>query len=127
MVQSIGVDIVDIDRFTVAINRWGQRFITRILTAKEIAYCDSKANGAHSMAVRFAAKEALLKCLPSEDQHGFQWNEMEVLNSENGKPVVFLHGRLARLLNRKIIHISLSHTKTSAIAVVLVEPELSHD
>jgi holo-[acyl-carrier protein] synthase len=123
MVQAVGVDIVEIDRFTIAIKRWGRKFITRILTAKEIAYCETKANGTQSMAVRFAAKEALLKCLPSEEQHGFQWNEMEVLNSENGKPAVFFNGRLARLLARKTIHISLSHTKTSAIAIVLLEWE----
>ena len=73
------------------------------------------------MAVRFAAKEALLKCLPAEDQHGFLWNEMEVLNVENGRPMVFLNGRLAQRLHQKTIHISLSHTKTSAIAVVIVE------
>jgi holo-[acyl-carrier protein] synthase len=121
VVQAVGVDIVDIDRFATAIHRWGRRFAQRVLTEKEIAYCDSKATAIHSMAVRFAAKEALLKCLPTKDQHGFQWNEMEVLNVENGKPVVYLNGRLARLLHNKNVHISLSHTKTSAVAVVILE------
>jgi len=121
VVCAVGVDIVDIDRFAAALRRWGQRFTQRILTEKEIAYCEAKANGIQSMAARFAAKEALLKCLPSEDQHGFQWIEMEVQNDQNGKPAVFLTGNLARLLLHKEIHISLSHTKTSALAVVILE------
>ena len=121
MVDAVGVDIVDIDRFAIAFHRWGRHFTQRILTDKEMEYCEAKANGIHSMAVRFAAKEALLKCLPSEEQHGFRWGEMEILNAQNGKPVVHLHGRLERLLRHKEIHISLSHTQTSAIAVVMVQ------
>ncbi|MBN2000725.1 holo-ACP synthase [candidate division KSB1 bacterium] len=125
MFFSIGIDIVDIYRFKQIVDRWGERFIQRILTEQEIQYCRSKTNSIHSMAVRFAAKEAMIKSLPSSDQSGFKWLEMEVINAESGKPAVRTTGFLADKLRDKNILISLSHTDTSAVAVVILQTNLT--
>ena len=121
MIQSVGVDIVDIDRFEKVINRWKKRFIERILTPKEIEYCYNKSDSISSMAVRFAAKEALIKCLSDSDQIGFTWHEMEILNEVNGRPIVYFYGKLADCLKNNNIFLSMSHSLTSAIAMIVLE------
>ena len=121
MIQSIGVDIVDIARFEKVVNRWKKRFIERILTPHEIEYCSKKSDRISSMAVRFAAKEALIKCLSDSDQTGFTWHEMEIRNEANGRPKVYLSGKLARRLINNNIFISMSHSLTSAIAMIVLE------
>jgi len=121
MIQSVGVDIVDIARFDKVVNRWRKRFVERILTPKEIEYCNKKSNSISSMAVRFAAKEALIKCLSDSDQPGFSWQEMEIRNEKNGRPKVYLTGKLAECLKNNNIFISMSHSITSAIAIIVLE------
>ncbi len=121
MIQSVGVDIVDIARFEKVINRWEKRFIERILTPKEIDYCNKKSDSISSMAVRFAAKEALIKCLSDSDQIGFSWHAMEIRNEINGRPKVYLSGKLAERLKNNNIFISMSHSLTSAIAMIVLE------
>lgn len=121
MIQSIGIDVVDIDRFEKIVERWNDKFLNRILTPKELEYCRQKHNALHSMAARFAAKEALIKCLPDQDQIGFSWHEMQVVNAENGRPVVQIQGRLEERLEGRQIHVSLSHSHNSAVAVIVLE------
>jgi holo-[acyl-carrier protein] synthase len=121
MIQSIGIDIVDIARFQKVVERWGDRFTHRILTEKEIQYCQQKAFALESMAVRFAAKEALIKCLPSKMQIAFPWHDAEILGVNGGKPNVFLSGRLAQMLKDRQIMISLSHSDHSAVAVIILQ------
>ena len=118
--QAIGIDLVDLDRFAAIASRRGARFLGRILTPREISYCQGKVNGVESMAARFAAKEAMIKCLPVTEHLTFRWHEMEVLNDQNGKPQVFLHGQLAQWLSNQIVLVSLSHSKLSAVALVMV-------
>ncbi|HNR67815.1 MAG TPA: holo-ACP synthase [bacterium] len=119
---AIGADIVDIDRFVEASNRWGDRFLRRLLTETEIAYCRKKVRGAAeaSMAVRFAAKEALIKALSESEQNEFRWHDVEIRNCASGKPVVYLKGRLAELLVDRVVSISLSHSQKCAIAMVCI-------
>ncbi len=121
MVQAVGIDVVDMDRFQKAVEKWGQRFTHRILTEKEIKYCQRKATGVQSMAVRFAAKEALIKCLPPQEQIAFPWHDAEILSAKGGKPAISLHGRLAQLLKDKQVLVSLSHSENSAVAVIILQ------
>ena len=121
MLYAIGTDIVDLDRFSRALNRWGDRFIRRILTDAEIRYCEGKRAPASSMAVRFAAKEAMIKCLPTDQGLTWRWHEMQVLGARDGKPVVILHGELERFLKGKRVLLTLSHSVKSAVAVVAIE------
>ena len=121
MIHSIGVDIVDISRFKKILDRWGEKFAGRILTQKELLYCNSKANKAESIAARFAVKEALIKCLSDDQQKRFKWHEVEILNTESGRPQVHLNGELARELKNRTILVSLSHTMNTAIAMIVVQ------
>ena len=121
MIQSTGLDIVDMARFARIVDRWGDKFLQRILTPGELLYCRQKHNALHSMAARFAAKEALIKCLSDHDQVGFSWHEMEIVNAPNGRPVVQLNGRLKQQLEGSRIHVSLTHSDNSAVAVIILE------
>jgi len=121
MVQAVGIDIVDMGRFQKAVEKWGQRFTHRILTEKEIKYCRRKATGVQSMAVRFAAKEALIKCLPPQEKIAFPWHDAEILSGKGGKPAISLHGRVAQLLRDKQVLVSLSHSENSAVAVIILQ------
>lgn len=111
-----GVDIVEIDRLRIAINKYGDRFLKRIYTDDEIS--ETRLNIA-SLAARFAAKEAVAKALGTGigDVH---WLDIEILNEDNGAPSLKLHGHglvVARQLNLTNWTISLSHTNELAIAV----------
>ena len=121
MIQSVGIDIVDIACFDKVVNRWEKRFTGRIFTPQELEYCNKKANRISSLAVRFAAKEALIKCLPDSEQPGFSWQEMEIRNEPNGRPKVYLSGKLEKVIKDNNIFISLSHSLNSAIAIIILE------
>lgn len=121
MIKSIGIDVVDVKRFSRSVERWGDRFLTRILTNNEISYCKKKASANESMAVRFAAKEAAFKCLPPSLQGGFRWRNVEVVISKRGNPGLCFSGNLQSLLHNHRAHLSLSHIGDIAVAVVVVE------
>lgn len=121
MVHAIGVDVVDIERFETAVKRWGDAFLNRILTPEELAYCRRKAAGLDSMAVRFAAKEAFIKCLSEEEYRSFRWQDVRVANAANGKPMLILSGELGTFFADQRIHLTLSHSRLSAVAVVVIE------
>ncbi len=117
---SIGIDMVEIDRIERLINRYGDNFIHRVFTETEIRYCSKRVNKG-SFAARFATKEAVFKATGLGLSKGMSWRDVEVVNDENGKPSVRLYGKTAELLARRRIHLSLSHTKTTAVAMVIVE------
>ncbi len=117
---SVGVDIVEIPRIHRAVERWGDRFLTRIYTEAEARYCRGRIP---ELAARFAAKEAISKALGTGIV-GISWVEMEVLADRRGKPIVRLHGNAlerARVLGLTEWAISLSHTDDQAIAVVAAQ------
>ena len=116
---SVGVDIVEVQRVAGAIERWGSRFLGRIFTPAEIAYCRGRAREAESFAVRFAAKEAFAKALKVGKVA--IWREVEVVRSEGPRPSVLLHGGARELLGSRRVDLSLSHAATHAIAVILIE------
>jgi len=116
---AVGVDIVDVARIGVAIERWGSRFLDRIYTPGEIAYCRGKAREVESFAVRFAAKEAFAKAL--KIGKASIWREVEIVRSEGPRPAILLHGGAREMVGRRRVDLSLSHTAAHALAVVLIE------
>jgi len=107
--MKIGVDIVDIKR--IARMTKNARFLERVYTDREIAYCMPKRNRAQHFAVRFAAKEAVWKALGT---NGISHRDIGVVNRPDGKPVVMIRGKA-----RRDLELSLSHTDEYAVAVAL--------
>ncbi len=124
MVIGLGTDLAEIDRIERSIERFGERFLTRIFTPLEIAYCTRKKAAAESFAARFAAKEAGAKALGTGISHGVSWHEFEVLREPSGKPSLRLTGRAAQLaaaLGVTHTALSLTHSRNLAMAVVVLE------
>ena len=122
MIYGIGIDLVRIERMKDVVERWGKKFIQRVFTKDEISYCYEKKNPYLSLAVRFAAKEALIKAIGSEVV--VPLTDIEVISSENGKPVIKVNGKLKKFFEEKAIKqasISLSHEKDYGIACVVLE------
>ena len=116
---SVGVDIVEVKRVADAIGRWGDKFLARIFTPAEIAYCRGRAREAESFAVRWAAKEAFAKALKVGKVS--IWKEVEVVRGEGPRPAVLVHGGARTMVAARRIDLSLSHAESHAIAVVLIE------
>ena len=120
----VGVDIVDIDRIRVAAART-PRFLTRVFTPGEIAYCRGKADPFPSLAARFAAREAGRKLDPAFIT-GVTFHDTEVVVDANGKPRLVLHGQAlagARAAGIRDLALSLSHSRGQAFAVVIAGKE----
>ena len=123
MIRGIGTDIVEVARVAKAIAN--PRFCARVYTAAEQQYCESRgAQRAQSYAARFAAKEAFSKAIGTGIGENAHLNEIEVLNLDNGKPVVRLYGETKEYFEANFggneIDISLSHTSKLALATVVV-------
>ncbi len=124
MLEGVGIDIVEVARIERTLNRFGQRFLRRVFTPGEWDYCSRKAHPGQSLAARFAAKEAVLKAMGTGLSGGVNWTDVEVVNSESGKPEVKLSPALVRKIGNKKVLLSISHTKEFAIAqAVLTEDE----
>ena len=124
MVIGIGTDLIEIARIEQSIARFGDRFLERVFTPAEMLYCRRKKNAAESFAARFAAKEAGAKALGTGISHGISWLELEVLREPTGKPTLALTGRAAaraQSLGVARISLSLTHSRTTALAIVLME------
>ena len=119
MIFGTGVDIVEIFRMRDAIDKWGEAFLTKIFTSREIKYSNSKRFSHQHFAARFAAKEAVVKAFGEARKHPLNWTEIEVLNDKEGKPVIEFHNAALKLKKAKKISdviVSLSHSKNYAIA-----------
>ena len=124
MVVGMGTDLAEIVRVARSIERFGDRFLARVYTPGEIAYCMTKKGFAESFAARFAAKEAAAKALGTGISYGVSWKEFEVTRAKSGKPSLALHGRAAALaaaMGVVNISLSLTHTRDLAMAVVVME------
>ncbi|MCI9017252.1 MAG: holo-ACP synthase [Clostridia bacterium] len=116
-----GTDIIEIERIKEAIEDLGKSFLERIYTEKEIEYCENKKNVKYQhYAARFAAKEAVFKAISKllKDKYSVTWKDVEVINEENGRPIINILNE--KLNNIKNIEISISHCKKYAIANVIV-------
>jgi holo-[acyl-carrier protein] synthase len=125
MVLGVGTDLIETKRIEESIDRYGERFLERIFTAGEIAYCvRKKKNAAESFAARFAAKEAGAKALGTGISRGIMWKELEVRREASGRPTLHLSGRaaeLAKAMGVRRIQLSLTHSRELAMAVVVAE------
>jgi len=122
MIYGIGIDLVKIERMKDVVDRWGRKFLERVFTETEISYCYGKKNPYLSLAVRFAAKEALIKAMGFEIPVSL--TDIEVLNAVNGKPVIKVIGKLEDFFKEKKIRqifLSLSHEKDYGVACVVLE------
>jgi holo-[acyl-carrier protein] synthase len=125
MVLGLGTDLIETRRVQESIERYGQRFLERIFTEGEIAYCMRKRkNAAESFAARFAAKEAGAKALGTGISRGVSWKEFEVRREASGRPTLHLSGRAAELaeaMGVRRVQLSLTHSRELALAVVVAE------
>jgi len=124
MILGIGIDIIEVARIQASHEKFGERFLNRILHPGEISYCLSHKAPAPFLAVRFAAKEAISKAFGTGIGAQLSWKDMEIARRESGEPYVILHGpgeELFKARNARVVLISLSHTQAHATAVAILE------
>jgi holo-[acyl-carrier protein] synthase len=122
-VRGIGIDLAQIPRMRRVLERWDERFLRRVFTEAEIAYCRARRDPVPHLAARFAAKEAVLKALGTGLRMGVNWQEIEVRRARGEAPTVVLSGRcraLAEARGADRILISLTHDGDYALAQVLL-------
>jgi holo-[acyl-carrier protein] synthase len=124
MILGTGIDIIEVARIASSFEKFGERFLNRILLPDEIAYCLLHRRPAPFLAARFAAKEAISKAFGTGIGAQLGWQDMEIRRKESGEPFVMLHGRGQDLLavrGARKLHISLSHTENYAAATAILE------
>lgn len=123
MIQGIGIDIVEVDRIAEKIGK-ENGFREKVFSPAEIEFCESRANKCEHYAARFAAKEAFLKATGTGLLAGFNIHDIELSNDASGQPRIRLQNEFEKLASgrgwRKI-HVSLTHVKSMASAVVVIE------
>ena len=121
MIEGVGIDVVEIPRMARTIGEWGEAFLQRIFTLRELSYSRARKNPTDHFAARFAVKEAVAKALSTGWAGGFRWKDVEVENSASGKPSVVLYGRIAERLKDSRIFISISHSENVVVACAIIE------
>jgi len=124
MILGTGVDICEVRRIGASIVRFGDRFLERVFTKEEIRYCKSKKNSVERFAARFAAKEAAMKALGTGATRGVTWTSIEVGHAAGGRPILRFQGTTAQIAQQhgvRRISLSLTHTETQAMAMVIFE------
>jgi holo-[acyl-carrier protein] synthase len=123
MIIGTGIDIIEVERIEQRVGR-DSGFREFVFSKDEIIYCDSRTSRFEHYAARFAAKEAFLKAVGKGWGSGLLLNEIEVVNEADGKPVLRISGQTEKELlpfGIRFIHISLSHVKSMATAIVILE------
>ena len=124
MILGTGIDIIEVARIAASYEKFGERFVNRILLPAEIAYCLSHRKPAPFLAVRFAAKEAISKAFGTGIGAQLGWQDMEICKKESGEPFVVLHGKGRELFaarGAKQLLVSLSHTENYAAVTAVLE------
>ena len=124
MIIGTGIDIVNIERIENLMARWGDLFLDRVFTEKEITWCRKRARPSECFATRFAAKEAFLKAIGWGLRNGIQWTDIEVETDPLGKPSVSFHRKAKEVIEALRIQkalLTLSHERSYAVAHVLLE------
>ena len=119
----LGFDVTDIPRVAEVYERYGERFLHRVFTAGEIAYCTRRRNPVPHLAGRFAAKEAAMKALGTGHSRGVLWKDVEVFRS-GGPPQLRLHGAAARIAEQMGVQralLTITHSDTLAMAQVILQ------
>lgn len=117
MIIGTGIDITEVKRLKQAVEKWGDVFLKRIFTDKELEYASNRANIYQHLSGRFAAKEAVFKALGDPK---LNWKHIQVINNKEGKPSCEILNKKGRLVN---VHISISHVKTYAVASAIITPK----
>ena len=123
MILGTGIDIIEVERIALRVGK-DNGFKELVFSKDEMSYCDAKASPFEHYAARFAAKEAFLKAVGRGWDSGLQWNEIEITNENNGKPALRITGMTEQTLapmGIRTIHVSLSHLKSMATAIVILE------
>jgi holo-[acyl-carrier protein] synthase len=118
MEMALGIDVIQISRVQKVMERHPDRFLQRVYTPEEVAFCRGRAS---ELAARFAAKEATMKALGT-GARGLAWREIEILPNRRGKPLIYLHGQAQQrgeTIGLRGIDVSLTHDADLAIAVVV--------
>lgn len=124
MILGVGVDIIEVARIAASYEKFGERFVNRILLPDEISYCLSHKKPGPFLAARFAAKEAISKAFGTGIGAALGWQDMEIRRKESGEPYVILHGKGEKLFkarNAKRLLVSLSHTQNYAAVTAVLE------
>ena len=124
MILGLGIDLIEVARIEASHEKFGGRFLSRILLPGEISYCLSHKKPGPFLAARFAAKEAISKAFGTGIGAQLGWQDMEVCRKESGEPFVILHGKGKKLFEErgaKNVLISLSHTEIHATAMAILE------
>lgn len=127
MIVGIGIDIIEVPRIEKQLDSGAENFIRRIFTDSEVSYCESKLkNKAQNYAVRFAAKEAFFKAIGTGWRYGLSWQDVAIINDELGQPNIVVSGQARKIIDAlqvSKIHVSLSHIKQIAVAIIILEQE----
>ena len=124
MILGTGIDIIEVARIAASLEKFGERFLTRVLVPGEIEYCRTHKHPAPFLAARFAAKEAVSKAFGTGIGAQLGWRDIEVRRKETGEPFVVLHGQGAELFSARQarqLHLSLTHTAVYAAATAILE------
>lgn len=124
MIVGMGIDIAEVPRIRAVIESQKERFLRRVYTVEEAAYCERFKNKYERYAGRFAVKEAAMKALGTGWSRGVRWVDLEVVRQRGGKPTLLLKGEARKIadgLGVKNIAVSITHTEEQAIAQVIFE------
>ena len=124
MIVGLGIDVAEVKRIREVFESQGERFVRRVYTEAEAAYCEQFKNKYERYAGRFAAKEAAMKALGTGWSGGVRWVDVEVMRQRGGRPTLVLHGEARKIADRlgvKHIAISITHTAEQAFAQVIFE------
>ena len=121
MILGIGTDIIEIERFRLSIHRFGDRFISKLFTANEIAYCRSQQDPSSCFAARFAAKEAFSKAIATGNTGIFRWKDIELIYLPNGEPALQFYNAIQEKLHAYKTSLTLSVSELSVLAFVTIQ------
>ena len=124
MIVGIGIDLVEVQRIEDALGKHEGRMKSRLFSDAEQAYCDACHTPSLHYAARFAAKEAFSKAVGTGMTNGLKWKEIEILNQPSGEPILMPAGVATELMAARgatRVHVSLTHTRGMAGAVVVLE------
>jgi holo-[acyl-carrier protein] synthase len=124
MILGTGIDLIEVARIAASFEKFGERFVNRVLVTDETAYCLAHKNPAPFLAARFAAKEAVSKAFGTGIGAALGWRDIEVRRKATGEPFVVLHGKGRELFaarGARQLHLSLTHTENYAAATAILE------
>lgn len=122
MIAGIGIDLIEVEKIAKSIG--SEAYLRKVFTEAEIKECRSVSNSAERLAGKFAAKEAFMKAVGKGIRQGVWFTQIEVLNEESGAPHVRVSGEMEssmKDMGLKNIHVSVTHTKSTAAAIVILE------